>query len=462
MISLAKIELPEFGVPETLPEISAAEYKARLDAVVERLRRAKLDVLIVYADREHAANMNYLTGFDPRFEEALLLLDTQDNRLLLVGNECMGILPDAALGCRVELFQTFSLMGQPRDSSRPLRTIFCDFGVGKGAKIGCAGWKYFEDKNAGKPATAIEIPAYLVDLLRELAGDADKVVNANAIFMSPEDGLRVFNPADQIVRFEYAAAHASTSVRNAIKSLRVGVAEKDVARNYDEGGLTLSCHPMVSFGDKARRGLSSPSDRRLKRGDAFTMAFGVEGGLTARAGIAASGPKELDGEMAEFYTKFAANYFATIVAWYETVKIGAVAGDVLNEVEAARDAGLFAIALNPGHYIHFDEWVHSPFARGSRIKLKSGMALQSDIIPVSKGPFCVSNAEDGIALADEALRAKIAANHPACWKRIEARRSFMRDVVGIKIDASVLPLSNTPGWLAPYALAPGKALRVEK
>ena len=35
---------------------------------------AGLDAFVVYADREHFANMAYLTGFEPRFEEALLLL----------------------------------------------------------------------------------------------------------------------------------------------------------------------------------------------------------------------------------------------------------------------------------------------------------------------------------------------------------------------------------------------------
>jgi hypothetical protein len=86
------------------------------------------------------------------------------------------------------------------------------------------------------------------------------------------------------------------------------------------------------------------------------------------------------------------------------------------------------------------------------------MALQMDIIPVPRGPFCYINAEDGIVLADDALRTELASRHPACWKRIEMRRKFMQDVVGIRLHADVLPLSNTPGWLAPYVLEPNQAL----
>ena len=38
--------------------------------------RAGYDRLVVYADREHSANLSFLTGFDPRFEEALLVVGT--------------------------------------------------------------------------------------------------------------------------------------------------------------------------------------------------------------------------------------------------------------------------------------------------------------------------------------------------------------------------------------------------
>jgi hypothetical protein len=80
------------------------------------------------------------------------------------------------------------------------------------------------------------------------------------------------------------------------------------------------------------------------------------------------------------------------------------------------------------------------------------MALQMDIIPISKGPFCCSNAEDGIALADDRLRAELAAKYPGCSKRIAARRKFMQEELGIKLHDSVLPLSNIPAWLPPFAL----------
>ena len=75
-----------------------------------------------------------------------------------------------------------------------------------------------------------------------------------------------------------------------------------------------------------------------------------------------------------------------------------------------------------------------------------------DIIPVSLGPYCYSNAEDGVVLADKALREKLAHEFPAMWQRMQARRQFMSEKLGIGLHESVLPVSNTPAWLPPYAL----------
>ncbi len=53
MISLEQINLPDFGKPAALPAISAAEYGERLGRMMERMQKEKLDVVVIYADREH-------------------------------------------------------------------------------------------------------------------------------------------------------------------------------------------------------------------------------------------------------------------------------------------------------------------------------------------------------------------------------------------------------------------------
>jgi hypothetical protein len=215
---------------------------------------------------------------------------------------------------------------------------------------------------------------------------------------------------------------------------------------------------MIRFGQNARRGLASPTSNPAALGDPFTIAFGLVGSLTARAGFIARSPQDLPDSSREFYAKFVANYFAVMTTWYEHLRVGAVAGEVFQAAQAKHDATLYDFALNPGHYIHLDEWVHSPFAAASPIRLQSGMALQMDIIPVSKGPFCLTNGEDGVVLAEAALRSALAQKFPACWNRIQARREFMAGTLGIRLHESVLPLSNMPACLAPYGMAPEQVL----
>jgi hypothetical protein len=118
----------------------------------------------------------------------------------------------------------------------------------------------------------------------------------------------------------------------------------------------------------------------------------------------------------------------------------------------------FGIFLNPGHLIHLDEWVHSPIAPGSTVELRSGMAFQVDVIPATGTPYFTTNIETGIALADASLRASFAERFPAAWARIEARRAFMRDALGIDLHPDVLPFSNIPAWLPPFLLGSGRAM----
>ena len=75
-VELAELKLPEFGLPTVQPIIPAETYQARIEAALERATQAGYDALLVYGDREHAANVAYLSGYDPRFEETLLILQS--------------------------------------------------------------------------------------------------------------------------------------------------------------------------------------------------------------------------------------------------------------------------------------------------------------------------------------------------------------------------------------------------
>ena len=86
------------------------------------------------------------------------------------------------------------------------------------------------------------------------------------------------------------------------------------------------------------------------------------------------------------------------------------------------------------------------------------MAFQVDIIPATGTDYFTTNIEDGVALADASLRAGFAAAYPAAWARIQARRRFMADALGIELHPDVLPLSNLPAYLPPFLLRPDQVM----
>src|SRR6185312_15505607 len=118
------------------------------------------------------------------------------------------------------------------------------------------------------------------------------------------------------------------------------------------------------------------------------------------------------------------------------------------------DTPLFKLVLNPGHLIHIDEWMNTPVYPNSTERFASSQMVQCDIIPAVGAPYHSCNIEDGIALLDEAGRAELREKFPEVAGRIEARRAFMGDVLGIRLKPETLPLSNICAALAPYLLTP--------
>jgi hypothetical protein len=449
---LARIDLPDFGSPGPAPEIPREHYAARLEQLRERADQRGYERLVVYADREHSANLAFLTGFDPRFEEAILVAGPDGEPAILVGNECWGMAGAAPLRMRRQMFQDLSLPSQPRDRSRPLAEILADEGIRSGSRVGVVGWKTY-----GDPARS-DAPSYLIDELRRLVGDSGVVENATDILIGAADGLRVINDVEQLAVLEHAASRTSSGVWNLLQNLRPGMTEREAVALLGWDGTPLSCHLMLTAGDRARLGLLSPGDRPIERWDRFTVAFGIWGALNCRAGFVADDASELPAGIQDYVERLVGPYFEAVAEWYGALRIGQVGG-ALHEI-VARHLGdpFFGIFLNPGHQIHLDEWVNSPMAPGSTIELRSGMAFQVDIIPATGTDYFTTNIEDGIALADETLRDAFAARYPEAWSRIQARRRFMDEALGIRLHPDVLPFSNIPAYLPPFLLRPDRVM----
>lgn len=457
-VELGEVEVPEYGLPAAEPSVPAATYQARVSAAAQAAAEAGLDALLVYGDREHFANISYLTRFDPRFEEALLILVPGAVPTLLVGNEGEAYARIAAIDIDVVRYQSFSLVNQPRSASPRLADLLraAGLGPGKATRLGIAGWKYFGPDEADRPEEWIAAPAFLVDQLRALGCHP---TNASGIFVEPGRGLRTVNDVDQLASFEFAATYGSESMRRMLRRVRPGMTEHDAFSLYRPIGLPLSYHPVLLSGERAALGLASASGRVLRKGDPMSASLGYWGSNIARGGFLANASKDLPDQVRDYVSRVVAPYFACAAEWYETIGIGVTGGEIFDLVHRHLGDPFFGVHLNPGHFIHLDEWPSSPVWAGSQVPLRSGMALQIDIIPATGTAYHTSNIEDGIALADEATRGELAARYPDLWRRVSMRRAFMADVLGIELKPEVLPLSNLAGYLPPFWLSPGLAMR---
>jgi len=461
-VALKRVELPEFGEPTVMPAVPYATYEARIEALMARGKTAGYQAFVVYGDREHSANIAYFTGYDPRFEEALLVVVPGAKPKLLVGNEGWGYAELIAGPYDQVLYQTFSLPGQPRDRSASLKDILAEAGLAAGQVIGAIGWKPFVSEDHGFGETSLDLPSFIADTLRAISGERGSVRNANGLTMDPADGLRTANEVDQIAAFEFAATFTSQGVRNVLSKIEPGMTELQAARLIGMNGLPHSVHPMLTSGKRAAYGLPSPSVDIVRRGDPITCAYGVHGALNARAGFLVEAANELPEDIRDYVDRLVAPYFAAVVDWYETIGIGVTGGALWKAIHDRIGDPFFGVSLNPGHLIHLDEWPNSPVHAGSDIKLRSGMAMQVDVIPATGTRHFTTNIEDGIALADEALRAEFSAKYPEAWARIEARRAFMGDVLGIRLKPEILPFSNIPAFLPPYWLSRNTVMAVDR
>jgi Xaa-Pro aminopeptidase len=453
MAKLVNLPWPEFGGGAYPPRADAAEFLGRLEKLRAAMRRRELTHLVVYGDREHFANLCYLTGIDPRFEEMVLVISEAPQPLMIVGNECEAYLPFSPIHSRLrhERYPTFSLLNQPRGQSRAIADIFAGEKIGPESLVGCVGWKYFDSKHA------VDLPAYLVDALRDLAGRMN-VVNATDLLMHPDHGLRTVWSASEIAYFEWSNVQVSESLRRMIWGMREGMTDHELSELARFSGEPQGCHMTLATGTMP--GLCGPTGRRIRRGEMLSTNISYWGSNICRAGWIASGPEDLGPAARNYVDAFAGPYFEAMSEWFGLLRIGTPGGKLSDLIQLRLPFEKFGVFLNAGHLIHLEEWISSPIYLGSEIPLHSGMAIQVDVIP-SSPVYGSTRMEDGVVLADASLRGEIESGFPEAYHRIQQRRRFMIDSLGIDLPEEVLPLSNIPAVVPPFLLNPGAILAMQ-
>ena len=434
------MDWPDFGLAAAPPPTASAEYQSRIDATREAMARRGFTHLAVYGDREHFANLTWLCGLDPRFEESLLIIGLDEKPLLLTGTERESYLPISSLwnagGLRHERYEPFSLMGITRANSRSIEAVFRSEGISATSVAGCVGWKSYGNPHAH------DTPAYLVDALRGLTR-FDAVINAADLFIDPHLGLRTFATAREIAWYEYVNVLASEGMKRMIRNIREGMTDHELAAYLGYNGLPMGCHWGLKTGPN-RISLASPHGAVVARGNPLSANVCFWGGNCCRAAWVAESAADLPLEARDYVEAFAGPYFEAMVEWFGMLRIGMPGGEIDRVMRERLPLDHFGVQLNAGHLIHLDECMHTPIYTDSSVPLHSGMVFQSDVIPGSKR-YSSTRMEDGYALADMKLRAELRERFPGTHARCVARREFMADSLGIVMSEDVLPLSNLCG-----------------
>lgn len=453
MSRLIRIDWPDNGTPDLPPALSLAECEARLRGLRRAAAQDGLDVIVVYGDREHAANLHWLTGFDPRFEEAVLLV-TPGDALLLAGNECLAytsVSPLVQAGLvRVGHCSSLSLPSQPRGGRR-LADWLADM-LGTDDRVGAVGWKWFGADEVDDPSTALDLPAFLADPLRRLAG---RVENATHLMMHPGHGLRARVDAAEIARLEFANHMAAAALKRMIFGFREGMTDFQAVETARIGGLPLGCHATFAMGTAP--GLCGPTGQHLATGLPASFNICHWGANICRAGWLVRSPLELPVAARDYVEAFVEPYVTAMSDWCAMMRPGVSGGYVWSHMMAALPPETFGVTLNPGHLIGLDEWVSSPIRDGSTDPLASGMAMQMDVIPAHP-VYGSTRMEDGYVIADAALRETLARAFPNVARRCAARARFMREVIGMEVPETLLPLADTCGIVAPFLFDPAQVV----
>ncbi|MCE5255703.1 MAG: hypothetical protein LLF89_02525, partial [Spirochaetaceae bacterium] len=290
-------------------------------------------------------------------------------------------------------------------------------------------------------------------MIRELSAivPMDNLVNATGIMIDPDQGLRNQLDIDEMAVLELAGTKSSRSVYNVLKGLRPGMSEIEASAAFCIDGDPLVSHPNLNFTlEGSRRGLVSPGTSVLSLGNVCNIGFGYRSSMVARTAFYAKGPGDLPAGWADTLREVFIPYFNVIKTWYESLAIGvsgkAIIARIRQEVPEFDELG---VGLNPGHLIHNDEWTTSIFTEKGEHLIKNGMGIQCDII-ASPRLLPGVHVEDGLAMADLNTRKAFKAKYPKSWRRIEGRRSFIKEVLGIRINDEVLPFSDIQGCLFPW------------
>lgn len=444
-VKFKKTKLPladNSGVPIPLTD---ATINKRYHNLLTTMQEKDISSLIIYGDKEHGGSFEYLVGFVPRFEEGLLIVNADGSNYLILGNENYNKVKYSRIKATGIKCSLFSLPNQPMEDAGELDNILSSIQIDQSKKVGMVGWKLIPNM-----LNQYDLPEFIVNAVKNNVHN-EKLINATSLLISPEYGVRIENNANEIAHYEYGASLASDAVLDAMNSLEVGISELEAGEKLTKHGQYNNVVTIASFGERFVNANLYPTENTLSVGNKVALTTSYRGGLSSRTGYAVTSLTELEEIDPGYFQEVVVPYYQAYIYWLSNIKIGMDAGKFYDDFNDYYPQEKYGWELCPGHLTADDEWLSSPFYKGSTATVKNGMIFQVDFIP-SQSPHHGVSAESTIALADQTLREEIKTNYPDLWTRILNRREFLEQELNIHLSDEALPLASTLGYYRPFML----------
>lgn len=120
-VQFTKVASPEVSRPEAPVLISDKTYQLHFERLRKAMAEAGLDAVVIYADKEHGDNFYFFTGWEPRFEEAALVVRLAGTPAMVLGSEMHKMYQFNRLAITPILYPYFSLPNRPRKANAPCR-----------------------------------------------------------------------------------------------------------------------------------------------------------------------------------------------------------------------------------------------------------------------------------------------------------------------------------------------------
>lgn len=446
-LQLTEVKSPAFDCSLVPVQITDSTIEERKRKVLALMQQQSIDSLVVYADLEHGSNFEYLVGFLPRFEEALLILQKNGEAYLILGNENIKKAKFSRIHVHAIHAPQFSLPNQPMIGEKSMKEIYQEAKLSVDSNIGVVGWKLFTSQYQDT-RKLFDVPHYLIEDLYKIS---KYITNCTDIFISGDYGVRTINNANEIAHYEFGSSLASDSVLKAMNTLEIGISEIELGAALNNAGQKNTVVTIAATGERFYKGNLYPTDKKVKLQDTIALTVAYKGGLSSRAGYAVYETSELPIHQQDYLDVVVKPYFNAITVWLENIHCGMLGGELYTMIDQVLPKEKYHWSLCPGHLTSDEEWMSSPIYENSKESIKSGMLFQTDIIPAVPG-YGSTSVESTVVIANKILRENIRQEYPLLWERMMKRKEYLKNELHITLHDDVLPMASTLAYLRPYLL----------